>query len=115
MMIIVGSLVLLLGLCMGLVMAMLTGPMSAQISQNMPPGLTQQQIGWMLKLVAGFLLVIALVEIVMGILVRSGKMAPIVISLVLTVLGVLYFILNLVVILRGGNPATKAPSHWCPS
>jgi len=104
MMIVVGCLALVLGLCVGFAAMMLTGPMEAQFSRQMPPGISPQMVGLVLKVIFGVFLVVALVEVILGILIRSGKSTPIVISIVLTVLGIFYFIFNLVVIVHGGNP-----------
>lgn len=100
-MIILGVLLLLLGACMGIVGAMLP-----TVIDKMPPeqtkllseleSTTHVSAGMLFMGLAIFLAVIAILYIVVGIFVRRGGLGWVITGIVLTVLTVLYLLLNAV-------------------
>src|SRR5947209_3071021 len=106
-MIVIGSLGLLCGVCLGGVSLMPFEQMMAQSGQRppLPPGMTLSTFVMAIKVTAAIVLVGAAAELLLGIGVRRGGAGIIVGSLVFTGLVTAYFVLNTIgsVLMSGGN------------
>jgi hypothetical protein len=102
MMIILGCLSLIMGLCAGLAVVMFSGQMQSQLIKQLPPEVSMPQLILAAKVGAVMFVAVALAEIILGVLVRGGRSVPIIVSMVLTVVGILYYLVSMALSFRTG-------------